>query len=339
MKIVFFETEVWEKTYLSAHLRSHNLSFFESRLTSELAKKNTDAEAISIFIYSQVDREILDLLPKLKLITTRSMGYDHIDLAACKEKGIAVCRVPDYGDHTVAEHTFGLILSLSRNIFRARERTEHGEFDYHGLQGFDLFGKTLGVIGGGKIGLNVARIAVSGFGMRVLVYDLFPKAEMAHQIGFQYAPLNELLKESDVLTLHCPYTPETHHLINQKTLSKVKKGALIINTARGAIIDTKALLKALDDGILGGAGLDVVEEECAIKEERELMSKEFPKKCDLSVIISNHILAKRDNVIITPHIGFNSKEALQRILTVTEENILAFENKKPINLCTVKIPE
>ena len=332
MKIAFFEIEDWEKKYLSSKLVGHQLSFFEEPLSQENAAKAADAEVLSIFIYSKIDNETLALLPKAKFITTRSMGYDHIDIPACKERGVAVSRVPNYGDRTVAEHTFGLLLGLSRKIFLAHERTEKDDFDYHGLQGFDLYEKTIGIVGGGKIGLNVAHIAHSGFQMRVLVSDPFPKPELAKEIGFEYAPLSKLLTESDVLTLHCPYTPDTHHLLNEEAFTKVKHGAILVNTARGALIDTKALLQALDNGTISGAGLDVLEEECFIKEERELMSKDFPKQCDLGTIVRNHMLVRHDNVIITPHIAFNSREALERILSTTLENINAFVRGKPVNL-------
>lgn len=324
MNIVFFEIEDWEKEYLSSKLIGHQLTFFSEPLTQENVHQAKNADVLSVFVYSKVDREMLMRLPGAKLITTRSMGYDHIDIVACRERGVTIARVPNYGDRTVAEHTFGLILGLSRKIFLARERTEKDIFDYHGLQGFDLYEKTIGIIGGGKIGLNVARIAHDGFRMRVMVSDPVPKPELAQEIGFDYVPFDKLLGKADVITLHCPYTPDTHHLLNEKNIAKIKRGAILINTARGALVDTKALLGALDEGVLAGAGLDVLEEECFIKEERELMSKEFPKQCDLGTIIRNHMLAKRDDVIITPHIAFNSREALERILATTIDNINAF---------------
>lgn len=330
MHIAVFEIEQWEKSYLAKALASDDVTFVSSALTAETAKKAADAEAISIFIYSTIDEALLDKLPKLKFITTRSMGYDHIDLAACKKRGIVVSRVPAYGERTVAEHTFALILALSRKIFLAYERTEKAVFDYHGLQGFDLFGKTIGIVGGGKIGLNVARIA-KGFGMTILVSDPFPKAELAEEIGFAYAPFEKLLGASDVITLHAPYMPATHHLINEDSIRLIKRGAVLVNTARGALIDTKALLHALEEGILSGAGLDVLEEECFVAEEAELMAKDFPKKCDLGTIVRNHMLIARNDVIITPHIAFNSKEAVERILATTVENIAAYSAGKAIN--------
>jgi D-lactate dehydrogenase len=331
MRIAFYEVEDWEKSYLSEALAEHQLSFEEKPLDASNAAAAADAEAVSVFIYSKVGAETLALLPKLKIVTTRSMGFDHIDLAACKERGIVAARVPAYGERTVAEHAFALILALSRKVFLAYERTEKAVFDYHGLQGFDLFGKTIGVVGGGKIGLNVARIA-KGFGMEVLVSDPFPKPELAAEIGFSYASFEDLLRRSDVVSLHAPYMPATHHLINETNVMTMKRGAILVNTARGALIDTKALLAGLDAKVLSGAGLDVLEEECFVKEESELMSRDFPKKCDLGTIVRNHMLIARNDVVITPHIAFNSREAVERILATTVHNLNGFIEGKPVNL-------
>jgi D-lactate dehydrogenase len=332
MRIAFFEIEAWEKDFLAGALAGHDLAFFDHPLDAGSAHEAAEAEVVSVFIYSKVDGETLAKLPKAKLVTTRSMGFDHIDLAACKERGIAVARVPAYGERTVAEHAMALVLALSRKIFLAYERTEKAIFDYRGLQGFDLFGKTMGIVGGGKIGMNVARMARRGFEMEVVVHDPFPKKELAEEIGFSYAPLEELLSRSDVISLHCPYTKETHHLINGSTIGKIKRGAILINTARGALIDTKALLKALQEGILSGAGLDVLEEECFVKEETELMGKDFPQKCDLGAVVRNHMLIARNDVVITPHIAFNSREAVERILATTADNIKGFITGAPINV-------
>lgn len=331
MRIAFFEIEPWERTALENSLRGHELTFFPETLTAESAAKAGDAEAVCVFVYSHVDETILTALPRLKFVTTRSMGFDHIDLAACAKRGVVVSRVPAYGDRTVAEHAFGLILALSRKIFLAYERTEKGIFDYHGLQGFDLFGKTIGIVGGGKIGMNVARIA-KGFEMRVLVHDPFPKPELAAEIGFVYASFEELLAQSDVVTLHAPLTEATKHLLNQAAFGRMKRGAILVNTARGGLVDTQALLQALEQGVLAGAGLDVLEEECFIKEETEIMSKAFSKKCDLGTVVRNHMLIARNDVVITPHIAFNSREALGKILEVTAQNLRDFAAGKPANI-------
>lgn len=330
MKIAIFEIEEWEKDFLAEALAQHDLVFFDHPLSEKTSDEAADADIVSVFVYSSVDASTLDKLSEVKLICTRSMGYNHIDVDACRKRGVVVSRVPAYGERTVAEHAFALILALSRKIFLAYERTEKHEFDYRGLQGFDLYGKTIGIIGGGKIGLTVARIA-KGFEMNILVADPHENEESSKEIGFSYAPIEELLKQSDVITLHAPLLPATEHMINEESIQLIKPGAILVNTARGGLIDTKALLKALEEGILSGAGLDVLEEECTLKEESELMSKEFPKKCDLGALVRNHMLIKRDDVIITPHIAFNSKEAVSRILSTTAENIDRFVNGSPEN--------
>src|SRR5688500_12031648 len=258
MKIAVVEIEDWEQAYLKGALAKHDLSFFDGPLDAASAKDASEADVVSVFIYSKVDRETLAQLKNVKLVTTRSMGFDHIDLTACAERNIAAARVPSYGERTVAEHAFALVLALSRKIFLAYERTERGIFDYRGLQGFDLFGKTMGVIGGGKIGMNLARMA-KGFGMEVLVTDPFPRPELAAEIGFKYEVLEDLLAAADVVSLHAPYMKETHHLMNDARFGLMKKGSIIVNTARGALIDTQALLRALQSGALAGAGLDVLE--------------------------------------------------------------------------------
>ncbi|HSD12032.1 MAG TPA: hydroxyacid dehydrogenase [Patescibacteria group bacterium] len=331
MRIAFYEIEDWEREYLAGRLSGHELSFHEEPLSAETAAKAADADAVSVFVYSRVDGDALAKLPKAKFVLTRSMGFDHIDLAACAKRGVVVSRVPSYGERTVAEHAFALILALSRKIFLAYERTEKSVFDYRGLQGFDLYKKTLGIVGGGRIGMHVARIA-RGFEMDVLVSDPFPKKELAETIGFRYAPLEELLAKADVVTLHAPYMPETHHLMNDARFALMKRGAVIVNTSRGALIDTQALLKALQDGILSGAGLDVLEEETFIREESELMSKDFPKKSDLAAVVRDHMLIARNDVIITPHIGFNSREAMERILETTVENVEGCAKGSPVNV-------
>ena len=330
-KIAFFETEEWEKPYLKEKLKGYNISFFNNAINQVDINKFKDSDIVSVFIYSKVDRAILNKLKNLRLITTRSTGFDHIDLSECKKKKITVCNVPTYGENTVAEHTFALVLNLTRKIHKAWERTRRLDFSQEGLRGVDLRGKTLGVVGVGNIGKHVIRIA-KGFEMDVIAFDIFKNKKLEKELGFKYVSFNYLLKNSDIITLHCPYNKKTHHLINKKNIAKIKKGALLINTSRGALIETNALVNALDSGILSGAGLDVLEGECFVKEDAQVMSKHFPKKCDMKIILEDHILAKKDNVIITPHNAFNSVEALQRILDTTANNIKCFLNNKSINV-------
>ncbi|MEK6857224.1 MAG: NAD(P)-dependent oxidoreductase, partial [Nanoarchaeota archaeon] len=258
-------------------------------------------------------------------------GFDHINLKDCNKRKILVSNVPAYGDNTVAEHAFALILAISRRIVESVERTRKGSFSFEGLRGFDLKGKTIGVIGTGRIGRCVVQMA-KGFGMNVLATDKFPNKEFAKQMNFKYVPLNNLLSNSDVITLHAPYSKETHHLINMNNVKKIKKGAVLINTARGGLVETHALLYALDNEILIAAGLDVLEEECEIKEEKQLLSKIYQRSCNIATLLEEHMLLEHDNVLITPHNAFNSKEAIQRILDTTLENVKGFVNKKAVNL-------
>ncbi|MBI2651220.1 hydroxyacid dehydrogenase [Candidatus Woesearchaeota archaeon] len=329
-KIAFFEIEKWEKSCLKKGLKSHELYFFEETLNSKNIDEASNAEVISIFIYSNINKNILAKLKNLKLIVTRSTGFDHIDLEECRKRNIAVCNVPHYGENTVAEHTFALLLSLTRKINKAWDRTRKWDFSIEGLRGMDLQGKTLGVIGVGSIGKHVIRIA-NGFEMKVIAFDAFKNKKLEKELNFSYAGFEHLLKNSDIITLHCPYNKSTHHLINKKNIAKIKKGALLVNTARGSLIETGALIKALDKKILSGAALDVLEDECFIQEDKGIMSKHFPKKCDMRIILENHVLAKKDNVILTPHNAFNSVEALQRILDTTLSNIHGFLNGKIAN--------
>ena len=282
-------------------------------------------------IYSVADKKVINSLVSLKYITTRSTGFDHIDLKTCKRKNILVSNVPTYGENTVAEHTFALILALSRKIHLSWERTQKGDFSLDNLRGFDLKGKTLGVVGTGNIGRRVIRIA-QGFEMNILAFDIKPNQKFAKKIGFKYVPLGYLFKNSDIITLHAPYNKTTHHLINLKALRLFKKKCYLINTARGGLCDTTALLRGLKQKIFAGLGLDVLEEEYFIREERELLNTAFKKTCDLKTVLENHVLINQPNVIITPHNAFNSQAALTRILDTTIENIKAFTVNKPINL-------
>lgn len=329
MKIAFFEIKDWEKKYLKDKLKKHSLVFYSEPLSLENIAKAKDFEIISVFIYSKIDSQIIKKLPKLKLITTRSTGFDHIDLKIAKKRKITVSNVPFYGENTVAEHTFALILSLSRNIHKAYIRTLREDYSIEGLKGFDLKGKTLGVVGAGHIGLHVIKIA-KGFGMNVLAYEINQNKFLAEVLEFEYVPLEELLKKSDIITLHVPYNKFTHHLINENTIKTIKRGAILINTSRGGIVDTEALIEALDKKIISGAGLDVLEGEELIKEEKQLLYDKN-KLETLGSLVKDHILLSKDNVVFTPHISFYSQEALERILETTVQNILSFASGSPKN--------
>jgi D-lactate dehydrogenase len=327
MKIAFFEIRENDSQHFTKALKGHELSFFKESLNLNNWSGAKGCEIISVSTKSRINSEMLSKLPKLKYIATRSTGFDHIDGPTCKKRSIKVSNVPDYGEHTVAEHTFGLILNLSRNIHKSYRRTLHGNFSIEGLQGFDLENKTIGIIGGGRIGLHAAKIA-KGFGMQVLVSDPHQDGFLSEIIGFSYCTLEELLKKSDIISLHAPESPATHHLINQDSIKLIKKGALLINTARGGLVDTDALIKALDKKIIIGAGLDVIEGEELIREEKQLLHISPDK---LTLLMKDHEIFKRDNVIFTPHIAFYSKEALDKIIKTSINNILAFSNGKHNN--------
>lgn len=332
MNIAFFEIQDWEIPILKKELKRHNLKFFSEFLTPENIHEIKDCQCLSIFIYSKINKDILSKLPKLKYLTTRSMGFDHIDIDACKKADIKVSTAPHYGDNSVAEHTFALLLSLSRNIHKAYLRNLNENHQIEGLKGFDLSGKTLGVVGTGRIGRNVIQIA-KGFQMNVLANDHHPDKVFSKKINFKYVSLPVLLKKADIITLHVPYCAENHHLINSKTLKMMKHGAVLINTSRGAIVDTNALLFALNKGELSGLGIDVIEGEELIKEEKELLH--HPKTLNIKTINQlalDHRIIKNEKVVFTPHIAFYSEEAVRRIIDVTIENINAFSKRKPINL-------
>ncbi len=330
MKIAFFEVESWEESYLQKRLKRHTLKFFNCPLQDSDLTKLIDYDLITSFIYSEFTETRLKRLPKLKGIVTMSTGYDHINLRVCQNLGIKVCNVPYYGENTVAEHTFALILALSRKIIDTVQRARQNDFSLKGLRGFDLKGKTIGVIGPGHIGQHVIRMA-KGFEMNVLAYAKHPDLKLARILRFKYTDLNTLLASSDIITIHCPSTSETKHLINKKNIKLIKKGAYLINTARGDIVDTKALLYGLQKKILAGAGLDVIEGEADIREEKQLLHKQFVENAEIQLLIENHVLLQKHNVIYTSHNAFNSKEALQRILDTTIENIQGISKGKPRN--------
>jgi len=323
-----FEIEEWEKEYIQKAFFDKTVLFRTEKVQEDKSSEISDASVISTFIYSTLTAEVLSRFPNLKFITTRSTGYDHIDLKYCKEKGIVVVNVPSYGAHTVAEHTFTLILAISRKLIPTVDRSRKGDYSLDGLRGFDLAGKTIGVIGAGKIGSKVIKLA-QAYEMNVLVFTEHKEQDTDN---LHYVPLDELLSSSDIITLHVPHTTETHHLINRENIKKFKQGSILINTARGPLVETQAILEGLESGILKAAGLDVLEEECSLKEERELLTEEFLKKCDIKTQLLNHVLLSRNDVIFTSHNAFNSNEALQQILKTTVENISGYFSHNPKNI-------
>jgi D-lactate dehydrogenase len=332
MRVAFFETKDWEREYLRERLPTAagaRLYFAATPIEAGRLAEIQDVEYVSVFIYSRVTAEVLAALPQLKLVATRSTGYDHIDLEACRARGIRVANVPTYGENTVAEHTFAIILMLSRRIHESIGQVRSGHVERANLTGFDLQGKTIGVVGAGRIGLHVIRIA-RGFGMKVLAFDTQRDPFLAELLSFEYCDMQRLLESSHIVSLHCPLTAATRHLLGREQFARMKKGALLINTARGGLVDTDALIAALDAGHLAGAGLDVLEGEELIKEEKQLLYEKQNVE-QVRTALRNRLLLERENVVFTPHNAFNSHEALLRILDTTLANLRAHAEGRPTN--------
>lgn len=332
MKIVLFEVAESERLICDQLEAEHTVACLAEPLGLAIGADVHDAEIISTFIESQLTAETLAPFLNLKLIATRSTGYDHIDLAYCRDAGITVCNVPDYGDTTVAEHTFALLLALSRHIPAAVERTQRGDFSQVDLRGFDLASKILGVVGVGGIGWRVIHIA-KGFGMGVVAFDINPDHTLEAALGFRFADLDQVLASCDILTLHVPGGAETHHLISSAQFALMKPGAVLVNTSRGGVVDAEALIHALTEGRLAGAALDVLGEEAWLGDEAQI----FREGPDLSLetlrgLAADHALMRLPNVILTPHIAYNTHEAVRRILDTTLANIQAFVNGDPQNV-------
>lgn len=331
MKLAIFEVEEWERQAFAELEKDHELVYSQDRLDTENAGTVADADVVSVFIYSRLDRTLLEGLEKLKLVATRSTGFDHVDLGYCREHGIRVANVPSYGANTVAEHVFALLGAISHNLVEAVDRTRRGDFSQKGLQGFDLEGKVFGLIGTGDIGRHAARIA-RGYGMEVVAFDVKPDETLAAETGFRYAGLDELLSQADVISLHVLGNRHTENLLSHDEFAKMKDGVVLINTSRGSVVNVRALLAALSSGKARAAGLDVLPEEPVVREEAELLRNAFRKEHDLEELLADHILLRLRNVIITPHSAFNTREAVQRILDVTRDNIVGFVRGEPINL-------
>ncbi len=333
MKITFDATEKAERELYTNELAGHELLFLESPV-HEMQDMMRGTEILSVFVSSSVTREMIAQMPDLKCITTRSMGFDHIDMAAAKERGIPVSYVPSYGTRTVAEFGFALILTLSRKAYQSYDKLRtDGSVDVQAFEGFDLSGKTLGVIGTGKIGKNMARIG-RGFDMNVHLCDAFPDEAFAQEITSAYCSIEKLVKESDIVSIHVPLMPQTQHLVNAALLAQFKPGSILINTSRGGVVDTKALVESLKSGHLSGAGLDVIEGERALFNEAALLSGEH-NKTEFEELVAAHALIDMPNVIVTPHIAFNTKEAKHEIASITVKNIASFLSGTSEN--TVKI--
>lgn len=323
MKIAYIAPYEGEKEIALAALEGHEVVFIDHPIRSEVPEEVRDAEALSVFVDSVVTEAMIDSMPNLKCITLRSMGFDHVACEYAQQKGITVSYVPRYGSQTVAEYAFALILALSRKAYAAYDalRTD-GERDVKKYEGFDLKGRTLGVIGTGAIGRHACLIA-RGFGMNVIAYDLYPNEEFAAEQGITYVSFEELMAQADIVTIHVPSTPDNYHLINEESLAQAKPGIYIINTARGDLVDTVALTKAIKSGQVAGAGLDVYEGEKFIVDEMELLDegKDVAQE-SWKAFAAEHELLDMPNVIVTPHVAFNSIEAKTEITNTTAQNIL-----------------
>jgi len=325
VRIAVFDTRRYDRDGFEHANESfgYELVFFEPRLTAQTATLGAGFDVICSFVNDRVDRAALDVLRAghVRLLALRSAGYNHVDLAAAAALGIPVVRVPEYSPHAVAEHAVALVLTLNRKIHRAHVRVREGNFSLEGLVGFDLHGKTVGICGTGKIGSVAARI-FAGFGCKIVAHDIQPSEVLVREVGVRYVTLPELYREADVLSLHTPLTPATHHQIDAAAFSQMKRGVLLVNTGRGAVIDSRALIAALKTGQLGGAALDVYEEEEGVFFE------------DLSDrVLQDDVLARLltfPNVLITAHQGFLTREALDNIAMTTLDNVRAFERGGPL---------
>lgn len=324
MNIIFYEVKPEEKQAYQQEFGKENCTFFDYPLNENTAPQNNNAEIISIFVCSSITKNVLKNFPKLQLIITRSTGTDQIDLKATKKSAITVRNLPDYAQITVAEFTFALILMLSRKLKQTIKNISDLNYSTESLRGFDLYSKTIGIIGMGNIGKHVAQIA-RGFSMNIIAYDVNQDPECAQEFDFCYVELKKLLSKADIITLHVPLNPDTKHLINLENIGHIKKGALLINTARGEIVQTKALVQALQQHIISGAGLDVLENECKTQNITETITKKASEDA-LNIVLCNCWLAQQPNVIITPHTAFNSSDALHRSIKKTIEIINHFKN-------------
>ncbi|HCU24139.1 MAG TPA: hydroxyacid dehydrogenase [Deltaproteobacteria bacterium] len=325
MRIAVFDAHRYDREMLSSVNREfgYELVFLEPRLTRETVILAQGFPAICVFVNDHVDGEILQTLARggTRLIALRCAGFNNVDLLAAERLSIKVVRVPAYSPHGVAEHALALVLSLNRKIHRAYLRVREGNFTQEGLMGFDLFGKTVGILGTGKIGSVAAGIFL-GLGCKVLAYDQIPNQALAKQAGVSYVNLEKLFSSSDIISLHLPLTPETHHLIDEKAIRQMKPGVMLINTGRGALIDSRALIHGLKSGKIGAAGLDVYEE------EENIFFQDLSDK-----VLQDDVLARLltfPNVLITAHQGYLTREALTKIARTTLENIRAFEEGKPL---------
>jgi D-lactate dehydrogenase len=323
MKVAVFSTQSYDRQFLEAENQAHGheLVFLEPRLSAATASLTAGCEAVCVFINDQLDATTVRAIAAqgVQLIALRAAGFNNVDLKTVQELGLTVVRVPAYSPYAVAEHAVALILSLNRKIYRAYNRVRDDNFSLEGLMGFDLHGSTVGIVGTGKIGQCFAQI-MHGFGCRLLAFDPYPST-VCQNLGVQYVELPVLLSESDIVSLHCPLTPENYHLINATSLTHLKPGAMIINTSRGALLDTPAIITGIKSGTIGYLGIDVYEQEEAL----------FFQDLSNTVIQDDtfQLLQSFPNVAITAHQAFFTRNALKNIAETTLTNITDFAQGRP----------
>ncbi len=323
MKVAVFSTKAYDRRFLEAVNTDygHELDFFEPRLSEHTATLASGFPAVCVFVNDRLDRQTLKAIADggTRLVALRCAGFNNVDLQAAADLGLTLVRVPAYSPYAVAEHTVALILTMNRKIHRAYNRVREGNFALNGLLGFDLYGRTVGIFGTGKIGRIVGKI-LQGFGCKILAYDLYPNSEFAAS-GVQYVEPLELAAQSDIITLHCPLTPETHHIVNAESINYMKPGVMLVNTSRGGLIDSRAIIDGLKSKKIGYLGLDVYEQEENLFFE------------DLSNEVIQDDLFQRlltfPNVIVTGHQAFFTENALENIAETTLANITDFEEDKP----------
>lgn len=321
IKIAFFDTKEYDKKIFNQYNKDYgyDITYFETTLNAETAPLTKGFDSVCVFVHDKVDKKTLKILKEngIKLIALRCAGFNNVDL---ENKGdIRVVRVPQYSPYAVAEHAVALLLNITRKLYKSYQRTRKYNFTLDGLLGFDIHGKTVGVIGTGKIGKVFIKI-MKGFGTNVIAYDLYPDEKASKELGFEYVDLDELYAKSDIISLHCPLTPETEKIINSQSIKKMKKGVILINCSRGKLIDTKSLIKEMETGKIGGVGLDVYEDE----DEFFLrdMSNSYKRDNNLSILLS------MPNLIITSHQAFFTSEALNKIASDTCKNIQQIFNNE-----------
>jgi len=330
MKVYFFGVESWEKLHIERMIKELNLNIdyklYETALNEVDINEIKDAEILNVFIYSEIDKKVIDSLPNLKMIITRSASYDHIDVEYAKQKGIVVSHIPDYGNNTVAEFVFAMILALARKLKPLIEKIHKHEFDRYSLLGMDLMGKTIGLVGAGNIGSHIARIA-HGFGMNILAYDKNKREDLVQKYGVKYVGLEDLLREADIISVQLPYNKSTKYLINRFNIKLTKMKAMLINVSRGQVVELEAIVEALKEGRLaGGVAIDTIEDEL---QEEELRKKDItPVK--LKKLVEEFYVLNEDNVILSPHLAYYTKDALERLIDLSLEEIKRFIENKPL---------